>query len=993
MNKLRTSILTLFCLFLLSSFLLAQVPTGKIIGTVTDEEGVPLPGVSVVGTSLRLIGQATFITGSSGVYRLLGLPPGRYTLTFSLSAFKTVIREDILLSVEQTLSVNIQMEIGAIEEEITVIGEAPLIDVKSTTKGMTLKKDVFGTLPKGRNFESLVTIIAGAAHEEDAGGTMIDGATGLENMYYLDGMDITDVLRGYSDQEASFEFIEEVQVKTSGYQAEYGGSLGGVVSVITRSGGNEFHGELIGYYSGSALNGKERDTLRLNPLDQTVAEYVNYQDMYSKDKIQRWEVGFSIGGYILKDKLWFFGSFLPVFRNTTRTVEWFTGEPASSHTEKYTWYNYLAKMTFQPFSGLRLVGTLINNTSTYTGDLPDRDGRGDPAFTYDKVGFNYPNWTGTLSADMVVGKNLFITARGGYFMTDTTNQKIKPPGARYSFTDTNTLYPDLVAMYPEYIRPSGYANYDSDAAMETQKMFYSRTTANVDLTYYFSLSGEHAFKAGFQWVRLASDYDNANAYDLFSFQWDRDYVIHGEEDVVYKGTYGIYEVRYSDPPDRGRYGTVESFRLAFYLQDSWTIADKLTLNFGIRAEQEDVPSYSDLSQYKDKPVMTWDFFDKLAPRFGVVYDVYGDSSLKVFGSFAIYYDVLKLALADGAYGAVRDRYNYYTLDDPRWWTYQSGGPYPGTFINREDGYLPSHEETDFDMKATSQREISFGVEKELVENLSASVRFVRKSLLYAIDDIGIRKPYGTEWWIGNPGYGVTLNEQHGGEFPDKFPDTPKAKREYVGVNITVEKRLSNNWMGGFNYTWSRLRGRFSGLANTQHGQLYPNEISLYDSWYRAFTKDLKPLDGPLWTDRPHFFKLYGSYTFDFGLIVGLTSLARSGVPISRRVNSPSYWYPDGFLTDGRTPFLWTTDLYLEYGLKLGKNKLQLSLNVINLFNAKTAQHVYRTINRIRIIASDDDKLTGTWDYRDYDYVPDPRFLKERAFLDAFSARLGIKFMF
>ena len=492
-----------------------------------------------------------------------------------------------------------------------------------------------------------------------------------------------------------------------------------------------------------------------------------------------------------------------------------------------------------------------------------------------------------------------------------------------------------------------------------------------------------------------SNLNNTYPNDNIDFYWGQDYVIYGQEDVVYKGDYGIYVVNFAENrppgPDIGRFGKIASYRTAFYLQDSWTIAEKLTLNFGLRAEREDVPSYSDIPEFSGT-VLTWDFFDKLAPRVGLIYDVFGDTSLKLFGSYSIYYDVLKLALADGAYGAVRDRYNYYTLDDPKWWTYGAGN-YPGTFINREDGYLPSFNETDRKMKAMSQREISFGAEKKINDDLSVTARIVRKSLRHAIEDIGVETPGGTIWWIGNPGYGVTLTQKNGGVFDNKYPDTPKSKREYAAVNIALDKRFSNNWMAGLSYTWSRLWGNYSGLANTAEGQLYPNELSLYDSWYRAFDKHLKSLDGVLWTDRTHFIKFFGSYTFDFGLTLGLVSNARSGVPISKRVNAPGYWFPDGFLTDGRTPFLWTTDLFAEYALHLGKNQVMFSLNVSNLLNAGTAQNQWDTINRIRIIASDEDKLTGNWDYRNKAYIADPRFLMKYNFLPPISARLGIKFVF
>ena len=429
MKKTSALVLILVALFLSWSALAAQESVGRIVGTVSEEDGSPLPGVAVVATAPSLIGQAASATDGKGVYRLLSLPAGTYKIVFTLPGFKSVVREGLGLVIEQTLTLNVQMVPGKLQEEVTVIGGTPLIDVKSTTRGMTLNKTEFSKLPRGRNYDSLITVIPGVANEPISGGTSIDGATGLENMYYMDGMNTSDLLVGNLRQQAAFEFVEEVQVKSSGYQAEFGGSLGGVVNVITRSGGNTYHGELIGYYEGSALTGKERNTLRLNPFDLTKAEYVNYQDLYGKDKINRFEGGFSLGGYFLKDRIWFFGAVMPVFRNTTRTVEWLSGDIAeSSVLQKYSWYNMMAKISAQPMKNLRLAATFVNNTSKYLGDLPSRDGGDDSSFTWEKVGFSYPSWTATLTGDLVLGNNLMLAMRAGYYKTNTTDQKLEPSG-------------------------------------------------------------------------------------------------------------------------------------------------------------------------------------------------------------------------------------------------------------------------------------------------------------------------------------------------------------------------------------------------------------------------------------------------------------------------------------------------------------------------------------------------------------------------------------
>lgn len=281
---LKKTIYLAFCLLLVGSFVSAQQTTSKVVGTVVDSDGNPLPGVTVEATSPKMVGKATAITDQNGTFRLLSLVPGVYKLVFSLQGFQTLVREQIPVILEQTISIKETLQLGEIEEQITVIGQSPLIDVKSTVKGMTITKEVFQLLPKGRDFDALMTAIPGVSNETMLGGTSVDGASGLENVYYVDGTDVTDIVYGNRAQNAAFELIDEVQVKASGYQAEFGGSLGGVVSVITRSGGNEFHGELLGFYNGAPLRDKYRKSLELNLEDDSVATYYAYDFFNGKNR-------------------------------------------------------------------------------------------------------------------------------------------------------------------------------------------------------------------------------------------------------------------------------------------------------------------------------------------------------------------------------------------------------------------------------------------------------------------------------------------------------------------------------------------------------------------------------------------------------------------------------------------------------------------------------------------------------------------------------------
>jgi hypothetical protein len=237
--------MAIVAVLLLAGVLSAQAPTaGRIIGTIADDQGAPLPGVTVEAKGPRLVGAAATVSDTNGTYRLLALPPGTYSVSFSLQGFSPVVRNNIVLAVEQALVVDVRMRPAAIEEEVLVVGRAPLIDVKSAARGQVLTAQTFNALPKGRSFDSLVTILPSVQSENDLlAGISVDGASGAENVFYVDGTDTSDVVSGTRKQDVVFDFAEEVQFKTSGYNAEYGGSVGGVINVITRSGGNAFHGE------------------------------------------------------------------------------------------------------------------------------------------------------------------------------------------------------------------------------------------------------------------------------------------------------------------------------------------------------------------------------------------------------------------------------------------------------------------------------------------------------------------------------------------------------------------------------------------------------------------------------------------------------------------------------------------------------------------------------------------------------------------------------
>jgi len=998
-------------LLLCGGALIAQVPTGsKIIGTVADDQGTPLPGVTVEGTNPKLIGKVTATTDTNGTYRLLALTPGEYRLVFTLQGFKSVVRERVYVGIEQTINLNITMEPGALEEEITVIGQSPIIDVKSTLRGMTLTREVFDLLPKGRNFDTLVTAVPGVYDDSDLlAGISVDGASGAENMFFVDGMDTTNLYTGASAQSVNFDFADEIQFKASGYNAEYGGSVGGVINVVTRSGGNEFHGELLGYFSGTALEGTRRKELDRNHQDgDRTATYYPYDQYYGDTTDKRYEGGFQIGGYILKDKLWFFGSFMPVFFDRYRKMDFaVVNKPGvfNDYNRSERTYNASAKITAQPMGNLRVGASYVNNLYKYKGDNANA-ATASTATDYEIYGYSYPNWTVAGYADYTISNNALLSIRGGYFYTNSGKQLAPVTTPFYAFQSeqpysysgtTNSMFPEIPA---SLVHTSSWTNIPRAAVQLRNKNIRTRLNLNADFTYYMSLGGEHAWKTGIQYMRRGEDFDDTAALPVVYLSWDNDFEAYGT--TYGRGKYGWYAIRGN--ADSGPYGSFYNVKMdswALYLQDSWTIAGKLTLNLGVRAETEFVPSYTTDPLFANiKKPINFPFSKKIAPRLGVVYDVFGDSSLKLYGTFGIYHDVMKLFMGANALGGLKWKSAYYSLDDYDYTKIGVNDYYPGTYYTTLDFRAPVFEAIDPDLKPFTQREISFGAEKMLGQDMSLSLRLVQKKVLSAIEDCGVVLPAGEYYFYTEPGSDFLWEKYQEamatGNLPEGTPRMPHSKRVYYGMNLAFDKRLSHNWLGGVSYTLSRLEGNFTGLASgDERGRINPNGERFFDLWYMAWTKNMvDEVDGPLPTDRTHAFKAYGSYVFDWGLTVGATVNAYSGNPVTEmwNVDTPNF-LPFNRGNMGRTPFLWWADLYAEYSLKLGdRYRLNFNANVSNLFNTDTAQWVYWNRYISNVTPGEEVILTGNWEPSPTK-TKDPRFGYEYNFFDPIAVRLGVKFTF
>lgn len=1012
MKALKTLLmLSLVVLFGVSG-VVAQDQSGQIFGNVTTEDGAVIVGAKVTLASSSLIRPLSARTNERGSYVFPSIPIGTYTVTFEAEKYQGMKMENVTIMAGAKMRVNATMKSGVVGEEIvTITGDAPLIDVKSNQTGMAISKELFKVLPKGRNFTTMVTLAPGAVDDGIGDGIMIDGASASENVWVIDGVDVTSFYTGKPTTSAVFEFIEEIQVRSGGYEAEFGGSMGGVVNVVTRSGGNEFHGEGSLYINNDSFDADPRPTLRFNPVDDEVAEYITY----NKDAYDRYEFGGAIGGYVLKDRIWFFGSYMPVFNDITRTVDFRNSLDQITLTQDYDQeqrtHRASIKLTGQLTDQIRVSASYLNDWYKWMGSLPAADGVSSAPTTtpgYDEKGATQPGWDMAGSLDYSITDWLFFNAKGGWHYQDY-NQHGANAEPRRVLSGNMSVFsgdPAFAQIPAQYVRPSGYSSRPGEYA--TDHDIQKKYNVSGDLTFFGEAAGSHTLKGGVQFFHIYQDIASAYSADYVIFYWDRTFT-NQFTGVSGRGKYGYYRVVTAHP---GGYGTVaetESDRWGLFLQDSWSVTDRLTLNLGIRTEKEDIPSFSDLPEFQDPPI-TFDFDQKLAPRLGFAYDFYGDGTLKIFGNWARYFDVMKLAMAEGSYGGFKWRDRYFGLDTLEWWTIGTTGfgtwprdmsKYPGAYYGEIDWRIPSFETTDPDLEPTSIDEYIVGGDYLLADDLGLSMRFVHKRLRYIIEDVGIYTDHGEEYFISNPGYGYSVSKLSGG-----FPPTQKAKRHYWGWETRLNKRFSNNWAGGVNLTISRLTGNVSGLASSdEFGRDDPNVNRYFDNWVMSYDASWNPIDGVLPTDRRYVATIFGSYTFDFGLIAGVTQTIQDGTPISTQIdlNGLDGYMPYNRGDLGRMDMYTQTDLYLEYNFKFDQYTAQVNLNVSNLFDQDTAWRKNVEKDRDNPAFTEDELLAY---YQSKTPIPEsamflpggtsrynPAFLMDNGFQGPRSIRLGFKFLF
>jgi carboxypeptidase family protein len=964
----------------------AQEQRGAIEGTVQDAQRGVLPGATVEALNLAQGASVSTTADATGTFRFPALAPGYYDVTASLPGFNALKFERVEVLLGQIKRLSVVLEIAGVTEEVRVSNSSPLVDTRQTARGFSLRQDAIDLLPKGRDFTTLVSQAPGANQEPKLGGISIDGSSAAENRFVVNGVETTNLLTGVSGHAVLPEFVDEIQVKSSGYTAEYGGSTGGVINVVTKSGTNRWRGDVLANIEGDALDGGRRPTLRRVPTDSTRAEYVTYpEDTYS-----RIEPGFAVGGPLKRDRAWLFAAYQPALTHTNRTVTFtFDGSTATRASDQVDHFVNINQTT-QVHDRLRTRATLNWSPSRQNGMLPALDGATYPQGNFDIIDRSQ-NYTASVSADWVVTPRLFLGTRAGYFTTNRTTANVTEQPL-FTFLRTNIGYLDVPSSLQQVV---GFQTDLSNDVSQVDRL--SRVNAQVDATYFGSLAGQHTLKAGLQFDRRSNDVDKGQSANRVNLFWNA--AILGQ-----RGRYGYYRV-FSNPIDSRRgsitFGNVSDTTVGVFVQDAWTVHRRLTVNLGLRTENETVPFYSPVGATGVQPIH-FSFRDKLAPRAGAAWDVAGDGRWKVHGSWGVFYDIFKLTLPQAAFGGGQFMLYSFKLETYDWPSLVSSPDCPPACPGGEARppirFDPSFENLDPDLDPMRLQEVTVGVEHQVSPHLAVSARFVHKQLDKAVEDIGSVDADGNPTYvIGNPGYLRATEAIPGVPYP-------KAVRDYDGVELVGRKLLDRNWALTTSYVWSRLYGNYSGLSESdENGRTEPNIGLTFDSALALFGGDGQPLYGRLATDRPHQAKAQLVYTAPFGVNVGVFQSVASGLPVSRSaVLSPGIGpvFYAGRGSEGRTPVLSQTDLSVQYVVALsGRKRLTLGLNVLNLFNQAqgVSRHSVENDQNALVEIDEADYYAGRADVSaafDRQQVPrDPRFLQYQFFQQPIRARVGVRFSF
>lgn len=905
---------------------------GSIVGVVMDPSGAVIPSATVTITGPT--GTRTQATAGDGRFNFGVLTPGMYTVKVEKEGFKTAQLGNVEVATGRTSSLRLDMETGQVSETVEVSGSAITVDTSSSAVSTNLADTFYEKIPIQRGVANLFYAAPGVAGGGASGvaNPSISGGSGLENQYIADGVNITDTAfgglgvfsRSYGSLASGINltFVKEVQVKTAGYEPQYGRSTGGIVQIVTKSGSNEFHGALGVFASPKGL-----ETRRLNADDPRFGR-ANLQGRLLH--VGGYDASGEIGGYVpgLRNHLFFFGSYNPSIQQRFLLAPVNSGLFQHGEFDMRTVANsYAAKLTFKLGDNYTLEGSIFGDPS-HTSTGPNRRLAVDNSSSFSKLEFGTRNMALRLNSTLSPSWLVNISATWGHTKFDETgfpnlNQitdetQTDNPGFGPGCDPTNGCLPNALVQRGLFV-PAGLGFVEP-----TISDSYGVTVDTQKVVHKF---GEHTFYVGYHMDRPFYDGQRSNSGPPFIIpatnMSGNTTDLTGVADVFNTPANANWRLRLAPPGctlcplmnvpgfatpqpvdlqlTRSEFGlTGGNFKAfhtsgryhAFYGNDTWAINKYITVNVGLRWEQQRLTG--EATHYT--------FTDNWSPRIGFAIDPIGDRKTKIFGNFGRYAYGIPLDLAERSLTNELDLFGLRVAPD---FTIDASGNRvvrlnefgtvtpivdPAHTLNGATGGIDaalthSFESTEAISPGTKMSyldEYVAGIEHEFPKNVVISAKYVKRDLKRIVEDTGGISPEAAlagvsqVFNIGNVNAGTDLftnpiehvfptggtppsvcdpntvidpvtdtfgntlgaacfeanganGQPAGSAIPDGIPDGfVNARRAYWAVEFEANKAFSAGWMMRVNYRYARLFGNFEGALRNDNGQTDPSISSLFD---------------------------------------------------------------------------------------------------------------------------------------------------------------------
>lgn len=965
---------------------LAQSTVGNVFGTAQA-------GATITATNTGNGVSRSATVGSDGRFNIVSLPPGNYKVTSSQGGQSQT--RDVQVVAGQGFNLNLAAAPAAGgatpaggPQDLTAVSVTanalPPIDVASPQTSTVMTAEQIKQLPLARNQTALALLAPGATRGDSAFGNLASfgGASVAENSYYVNGFNVTNFFQGLTYAQVPFEAIDSEDIQDGGYDARYGNSTGGVISVNTKRGTNTWQGGIDYTWNPYQLQANQPNVyLKNGALLQNNRHNSNYlignNDTGSPtDFGQRWNAW--LGGPLIKDKLFMFA-----LVGGTRTADEHYGDTTGTGSYNKTSYKdprYLLKLDWNINDSNILEYTGFSDTDQrqqsiygYSYDDNGQPHRGDYlGQVYDKTG----GMTNILKYTSYITDDFTLSAQYG----KSTNKRVNTATAANGIVETydGNIFdaanspgcPRIIDnRTPVTSGAAGYPHCSFAGSLTTPDGQDKRNAGRIDFEYHL---GDHELKAG--WARDHFTTDTGTSYEggaLYTYSsipaeiLGHDPGLDAADSVVKQTIFAT----------GAKVGITQK---SYYLQDDWHVTDNFIARLGVR--NDGFENTNSLGQTYVKQVHSWQ------PRLGFSWDVHGDSTLKVYGSAGDYSLPLdgNVALRGASASLYQIQYFSYTGVNPVTGAPEGLGALPAgyaaafpsrtgvTYSNGEAGVVPNPTSVATqDLKPFKQREFILGAQQQ-VADWTLGVKAIYRRILTGIDDSCDFRPiakaanaqYGLNLdttsltpdaanvpgcYIFNPGSSVTLRTPvdatgtlYNIHLTGDDIGEPKYKRAYEALQLTAERNFDNTWYLKASYVWSHLRGNSEGGVDSSNGQADTGTTELFD-----YPEIMAGSNGYLPNDRKHTLKVYGAWQLNDQWLVGANAVFQTGRPencyglnpIDAQVvggyGSGAYLYCDGAVVKrgsvGRTPSYWNIDLNASYKPVWAKG-LTLSANVFNVFN-------------------------------------------------------------